>query len=189
MDIRNKSLNLPIAIVSVAIPVLVAILFYLPRPHIEAGFNVYILPLFHAGLNSATAVLLLASLYFIRRGQIKAHKVTNLIAVALSAIFLLSYVTYHFFTESTKYGDSDHNGVVDAAEKALVSGSSYFYYFILLSHILLAVIIVPLVLFTLLRGFQSDFVRHKKIARITWPIWLYVAVTGVIVYIMISPYY
>lgn len=189
MDIRNKSLNLPIAIVSVVIPLVVAVLVYLPRTHIEAGFNVYILPLFHAGLNSATAVLLLASLYFIRRGQIKAHKVTNLIAVALSAIFLLSYVTYHFFAKSTKYGDSDHNGVVDAAEKALVSGSAYFYYFILLTHIVLAAIIVPLVLFTLLRGFQSDFVKHKKIARWTWPIWFYVAVTGVIVYIMISPYY
>jgi putative membrane protein len=189
MDIRNKSLNTPIAIISVAIPVLVAILFYLPRPHIEAGFNVYILPLFHAILNSATAVLLLGSLYFIRRGQIKAHKVTNLIAVALSAIFLLSYVTYHFFTESTKYGDANHDGIVDAGEKALVSGSAYIYYFILLSHILLAIIIVPLVLFTLLRGFQSDFVKHKKIARYTWPIWFYVAVTGVIVYIMISPYY
>jgi putative membrane protein len=189
MDIRNKSLNLPIAIISVAIPVLVAILFYLPRPHIEAGFNVYILPLFHAILNSATAVLLLGSLFFIRRGQIKAHKITNLIAVGLSAIFLLSYVTYHFFTESTKYGDSNHDGIVDATEKALVSGSAYIYYFILLSHILLAIVIVPLVLFTLLRGFQSDFVRHKKIARITWPIWFYVAVTGVIVYIMISPYY
>ncbi|SFD30612.1 putative membrane protein [Chitinophaga sp. CF118] len=189
MDIRNKSLNLPIGIISVAIPVLVAILFYLPRPHMEAGFNVNILPLFHAILNSATAILLLGSLYFIRRGHIKAHKITNLIAVALSAVFLLSYVTYHFFTESTKYGDSNHDGVVDAAEKALVSGTAYLYYFILLSHILLAIIIVPLVLFTLLRGFQSDFVRHKKIARFTWPIWFYVAVTGVIVYIMISPYY
>jgi len=189
MDIRNKRLNLPIAIISVAIPVLVAILFYLPRPHIEAGFNVYILPLFHAILNSATAVLLVGSLYFIRSGHIKAHKITNLIAVSLSAIFLLSYVTYHFFTESTKYGDSNHDGIVDAGEKALVSGSAYLYYFILLSHILLAIIIVPLVLFTLLRGFQSDFVKHKKIARITWPIWFYVAVTGVIVYIMISPYY
>jgi putative membrane protein len=134
MDIRNKSLNLPIAIISVAIPVLVAILFYLPRPHIEAGFNVYILPLFHAILNSATAVLLLGSLFFIKRGQIKAHKITNLIAVGLSAIFLVSYVTYHFFTESTKYGDANHDGIVDATEKALVSGSAYIYYFILLAY-------------------------------------------------------
>jgi len=189
MDIKSKNLNLPITVISIAIPVLVALLFYVPRPHVQAGFNVYMLPLFHAILNSATAVLLLGSLFFIRKGQIKAHKVTNLIAVALSAIFLLSYVTYHFFAKKTMYGDVDHNLVVDAAEKAAVGGTAYIYYFILLTHILLAIVIVPLVLFTLLRGFQSDYVKHKKIARYTWPIWFYVAVTGVIVYIMISPYY
>lgn len=189
MDIKSKNLNLPIAIVSIVIPVLVAILFYLPRPNIEAGFNVQILPLFHAVLNSTTAVLLLASLYFIRRGQVNAHKTTNLIAVALSTLFLLSYVTYHFLTDSTKYGDTNHDHVVDAAEKAVVAGSAYIYYFILLTHILLAIITVPLVLFTLLRGFQSNFEKHKKIARWTWPIWFYVAVTGVVVYVMISPYY
>lgn len=188
-SLKNKNLNLPIAIISIVIPVLVAILFYLPRPHMEAGFNVQLLPLFHAILNSATAVLLLASLYFIKNGHIKAHKVANLTAVVLSTIFLLSYVTYHFFTESTKFGDANHDGVLDAIEKAAVGGSRYFYYFILLTHIVLAVVIVPLVLFTLLRGLQSDFVKHKKIARVTWPIWFYVAVTGVVVYIMISPYY
>ncbi|MBW8685880.1 DUF420 domain-containing protein [Chitinophaga rhizophila] len=189
MDLKSKNLNLPIAIISIVIPVVVAILFYLPRPNVEAGFNVSILPLFHAVLNSATAVLLLGSLFFIRNGQIKAHKITNLIAVALSLVFLVSYVTYHFFTESTKYGDLNHDHIVDATEKAAISSTAAIYYFILLTHIVLAAIIVPLVLFTLLRGFQSDFVKHKKIARITWPIWFYVAVTGVIVYVMISPYY
>jgi putative membrane protein len=189
MDIKSKNLNLPITIISIVIPVVVAILFYLPRPNIEAGFNVHILPLFHAVLNSATAVLLLGSLFFIRRGQVKAHKVTNLIAVALSLVFLVSYVTYHFLAKSTKYGDLNHDYIVDATEKAALGGTSVVYYFILLTHIVLAAIIVPLVLFTLLRGFQSDFVRHKKIARYTWPIWFYVAVTGVIVYVMISPYY
>ncbi|KAA2244750.1 DUF420 domain-containing protein [Chitinophaga agrisoli] len=189
MSIKNKNLNLPIAIISIVIPVLVAILFYLPRPKMEAGFDVHILPLVHAILNSATAVLLLASLYFIKNGHVQAHKVANLTAVVLSAIFLISYVTFHFFTESTKFGDSDHNHILDAAEKTAVGGTRYVYYFILLTHIVLAVVIVPLVLFTLLRGLQSDFTRHKKIARITWPIWFYVAITGVIVYVMISPYY
>jgi len=189
MSIKNKNLNLPITIISIAIPVVVAILFYLPRPHMEAGFNIQVLPLFHAILNSATAILLLASLYFIRNKQVQAHKVANLSAVVLSALFLVSYVTYHFFTETTRYGDTNHDGVVDALEKAAVGGSRYVYYFILLTHIVLAVVIVPLVLFTLVRGLQSDFARHKKIARITWPIWFYVAITGVIVYVMISPYY
>ncbi|WP_298736821.1 DUF420 domain-containing protein [uncultured Chitinophaga sp.] len=189
MSIKNKNLNLPIAIVSVLIPVVVAVLFYLPRPEMEAGFDIRILPLFHAILNSATAILLLASLYFIKNGQTKAHKITNLVAVSLSALFLISYVTYHFFSESTRFGDINHDGVLDAAEKTLAGGARYVYYFILLSHILLAVVIVPLVLFTLLRGLQADYVRHRKIARITWPIWFYVAITGVIVYVMISPYY
>jgi putative membrane protein len=189
MSIKNKNLNLPITIVSILIPVVVAILFYLPRPEMQAGFDIRILPLFHAILNSATAILLLASLYFIKNGQTKAHKVTNLIAVSLSALFLVSYVTYHFFAESTRFGDVNHDGVLDAAEKAMVGGTRYVYYFILLTHIVLAAVIVPLVLFTLLRGLQADYVRHRKIARITWPIWFYVAITGVIVYVMISPYY
>ncbi|WP_295127028.1 DUF420 domain-containing protein [uncultured Chitinophaga sp.] len=186
---QNKNLNVPIAIVSIAVPVLVAILFLMPHPNYQPGFDVRILPLFHAILNSATAVLLAASLYFIKNGHKKAHKVANLSAVGLSAVFLLSYVTYHFLASSTLFGDMDHNGVVDAAEKAAVGGTRYFYYFVLLTHIFLAAIIIPFVLFSLLRAFQGDDARHRRISRITWPMWFYVAVTGVIVYIMISPYY
>lgn len=189
MSLKNKNLNIPIAIISIVIPVLVAILFIIPKPDIEAGFDVKLMPFFHAVLNSGTAVLLVASLVFIKNGRRRAHKWANLTAVGLSVLFLLSYVTYHFLTESTKFGDVDHNGIVDAAELGMIGGVRYVYYFLLLTHILLAVIIVPLVLFTLLRAFQDDNVRHRRIARITWPIWFYVAVTGVIVYIMISPYY
>lgn len=189
MKLVNKNLNVPIAIISVAIPLVVAVLFILPRPDIEAGFDVKVLPFFHALLNSATAVLLLASLYFIKNGHQQAHKWANLLAVIISVIFLLSYVTYHFLTESTRFGDVNHDGVVDVAEKAALGAGRYIYYFLLLTHIVLAAVIVPMVLFTLLRAFQGDNPRHRKIARITWPIWFYVAVTGVIVYIMIQPYY
>ncbi|WP_143309696.1 DUF420 domain-containing protein [Chitinophaga vietnamensis] len=189
MELKNKNLNLPITIVSIAIPVVVALLFFLPKPEMHPGFDIRILPLFHAILNSATAVLLLASLYFIKNGHVKAHKIANLVAVTLSVLFLVSYVTYHAMAPETRFGDVDHNGVVDAAEKASLGGIRYLYLFLLLTHIVLAGVIVPLVLFTLLRGFQNDIPRHRKIARITWPIWFYVAVTGVIVYIMISPYY
>lgn len=188
-NLKNKNLNLPIAIVSILIPVVVAVLFVLPKPDIEAGFDVRVMPFFHALLNSATAVLLLASLYFIKNGYTKAHKWANLTAVVLSVVFLLSYVTYHFLTDSTKFGDINHDQIVDATEKAALGGIRYVYYFLLLTHIVLAAIIVPLVLFTLLRAFQNDNERHRKIARITWPIWFYVAITGVVVYIMISPYY
>jgi putative membrane protein len=189
MRLKDKNLNVPIAIISILIPLVVAILFVLPKPDISVGFNVRILPFFHAVLNSATAILLVASLLFIKRNQIKAHQWTNLAAVGLSAIFLISYVTYHFLTESTKYGDTDHDGVVSAAETAALGSIRYIYYFILLTHILLAIVIVPLVLFTLLRAYQQDYAKHRRIAKITWPIWFYVAVTGVIVYIMIAPYY
>lgn len=188
-NLKNRNLNLPIAIISIVIPLVVAVLFVLPKPDIEAGFDVRIMPFFHALLNSATAVLLLASLYFIKNGYITAHKWANLTAVILSICFLLSYVTYHFLTESTKFGDINHDQLVDAAEIASVGSIRYLYYFLLLTHIVLAVIIVPLVLFTLLRAFQENYTRHRKIARITWPIWFYVAITGVVVYIMIQPYY
>ncbi|WP_126245821.1 DUF420 domain-containing protein [Chitinophaga rhizosphaerae] len=186
---KNKNLNIIITIISIVIPVAVAVLFVLPQPNVQVGFDVKVMPFFHAILNSATAVLLLASLFFIKNGRKTAHKWANLSAVGLSVIFLLSYVTYHFLTESTKFGDMDHNGVVDAAEIAAIGGVRYVYYFLLLTHIVLAVVIVPLVLFTLLRGFQSDWPKHRRIARITWPIWFYVAITGVVVYMMISPYY
>ncbi len=155
MELKNRNLNIFIAIVSIAIPVVVAVLFVLPKPDVEAGFDVRVMPFFHAVLNSATAVLLMASLWFIKNGKKSAHKWANLGAVGLSCIFLLSYVTYHFLTESTKFGDVDHNGIVDAAEKAALGGISYVYYFLLLTHILLAIVIVPLVLFTLLRGFRA----------------------------------
>ncbi|HEY0272619.1 MAG TPA: DUF420 domain-containing protein, partial [Chitinophaga sp.] len=110
-------------------------------------------------------------------------------AIVLSALFLVSYVTYHSIAPTTLYGDLNHDGVVDAGEKALAGGVRYVYYLLLLSHIVLAAVIVPMVLFTALFAFQEKFRRHKKLARYTWPAWFYVAITGVIVYIMISPFY
>ncbi len=145
--------------------------------------------LFHAILNSTTAILLLASLYFIKNKRIRAHRAANLTAVVLSAIFLISYVIYHSTNPSVKYGDLNHDGLLSADEKIQAGELRYVYYFILGSHIILSGIIIPLVLFTLQRAFQEKFERHKKLARVTWPLWFYVAVTGVIVYVMISPYY
>ncbi|NIG52640.1 DUF420 domain-containing protein [Chitinophaga sp. Cy-1792] len=189
MGIKDKNLSTPIVIVSIAIPVVVALLFFLPKPDFQPGFDPHVLPLFHAILNSATAILLVASLYFIKNKQVQAHKVTNLIAIGLSAIFLVSYVTYHALVPETIYGDLNGDNKLSEAEIAAAGGIRYLYYFILTSHIILSTIIVPLVLFTAWRGFQMDIPRHRKIARITWPIWFYVAITGVIVYIMLSPYH
>jgi putative membrane protein len=186
---KEKNLTLPIIIISIAIPVAVAIIILMPGIKINYGFNTRALPLFHALLNSTTAILLLASLYFIKNGQIKAHKTANLIAVILSAIFLISYVIYHSSNPSIKYGDLNHDGILSDDEKLKAGPLRYAYYFILTSHIVLSGVIVPLVLFTLQRAFQEKFDKHRKLARITWPVWFYVAFTGVIVYLMISPYY
>jgi putative membrane protein len=186
---RGRSLTGAIIIVSIAIPLAVAFLILMPQEKVSFGFNTRTLPFFHAILNSSTAILLIASLYFIKNGQIKAHKRANLIAVVLSSIFLLSYVIYHASNQSTRFGDLDHNGILSDAEKQQAGSLRYIYYFILTTHITLSAIIIPFVLFTLQRAFQERFDKHRKLARITWPMWLYVAVTGVIVYVMINPYY
>ena len=186
---KTRSLTAPIIIVSIAIPVAVAVIILVPQAKIDFGFNTRFLPLFHAILNSSTAILLIASLYFIKNGQIKAHKTANLMAVVLSSIFLISYVIYHASNPSTRFGDLNHDGILSEEERLAAGSLRYVYYFILSTHIILSGIIVPLVLFTLQKAFQEKFDKHRKLARITWPIWLYVAVTGVVVYLMISPYY
>ena len=186
---QSRNLTPAIIIVSIAIPAAVAFLILVPQVKIDFGFNTHFLPLFHAILNSSTAILLLASLYFIRKGQVTAHKRANLTAVVLSSVFLISYVIYHAANRSTLYGDINHDGFVSPDEKAQAGPLRYIYFFILSSHIILSGIIIPLVLFTLQRAFQERFDKHRRLARITWPVWFYVAVTGVVVYLMISKYY
>jgi putative membrane protein len=160
-----------------------------PSVKLDLGFSTKSLPLVHAILNSSTAILLLASLYFIRKGQIKAHKTANLLAVLLSAVFLISYVIYHATNPSVRYGDINHDGVLSFEEKDAAGAWRYIYYFILTTHILLSGIIVPFVLFTLQRAFQDKIDKHRKLAKITWPIWFYVAVSGVVVYLMVNKFY
>lgn len=163
-----------IAVLSVAIPVVVAMLFYMPKEG-SSQVDVSFLPTLHAILNSLTAVALVIGYYSIKKGNRKSHRNAMIVAFGLSSIFLVSYVTYHFLGERTIYGG-----------EGLLKG---IYYFILLTHIILAVIIVPLVLLSMYFGITEQYVRHRRISRWTFPTWLYVAVTGVLVYIMISPYY
>ena len=185
----QRNYNKVIIIVSIAIPAAVAFLILVPQAKIDVGFNTRSLPLFHAILNSSTAILLCASLYFILHGRVRAHRTVNWIAVALSTVFLVSYVIYHATNPSVRYGDLNHDGVLSDGEKQQAGVLRYVYYFILTTHILLSGIIIPFVLFTLQRAYQQRFPQHKRLARITWPLWLYVAVTGVVVYVMVSPYY
>ncbi len=107
----------------------------------------------------------------------------------LSAVFLIFYIWFHLYEKDTKFGDVDHNGILSAAELAAVGATRYIYFFILITHILLAMIVLPLILISFLRGFSMQIEKHKKIVRFAYPVWLYVAVSGVIVYLMISPYY
>lgn len=173
---RQRFLTITVIALSVIIPVVVGMLLFTTKPEqLTAHFDVHVLPRFHALLNSITAVILVTAYIAIRRKRIVLHKTLMLTALFCSVLFLVSYVTYHSLTDSTPYGGS---GFI-----------RYMYYFILITHIVLAVVIVPLVGFTLLRALTGRFRQHKRLARWTLPVWLYVAVTGVIVYFMIAPFY
>ncbi|AKD03575.1 DUF420 domain-containing protein [Pontibacter korlensis] len=171
---KDRKFLTVIALLSVAIPLVVAVLFFMPKGD-TPGVDVSYLPGFHAILNSLTAIALVVGYGFVKRGNSRAHRAAMLVAFGLSSLFLVSYVTYHFLGQHTVYGG-------DAPLK-------YIYYFILLTHIVLAVVIVPLVLLSVYFGITNQLKRHRRISRWTFPIWLYVAVTGVLVYLMISPYY
>jgi putative membrane protein len=167
----KQLVNRLITVVSIVIPIVVAVLF---RVKID-GYDFSFLPPIYATINALTAVLLVAALVSIKNGKRTLHEFFMRTCIALSLLFLIMYVAYHMTSDPTGFGGE---GVI-----------RYVYYFILVTHIILSIGVVPLVLFTYARAFNEEFDRHKKLARITFPIWLYVAVTGVIVYLMISPYY
>lgn len=172
----EQKYNKWIIALSVIIPVAVAVLFKIKLK--DLGFNVSplpILPPIYATINGITAVLLINAVIAIKNGNRKRHELLMKIAIACSLVFLVLYIAYHMTTDSTPYGGAGFD--------------RYAYFFILISHIILSIATIPLVLITYVRALAKKFDKHKKIAKITFPIWLYVAVTGVIVYVMISPYY
>ena len=186
----EKKFSLPIIIVSIVIPIAVAVLFSFKLK----DFGIIVEPLsflppIYATINGLTAVLLIGGLIAILNKKKAIHKKFMTSAIACSIVFLVMYVAYHLTSESVKFGDSNHDNILDLEELELVSSVRYIYYFILISHIFLSVVVIPFVLFTYVRALSEQFDRHKKLARITYPIWLYVAITGVVVYLMISPYY
>ena len=170
----KRSYTALIIFVSILVPSLVAFLCYGP-PLLKIDGDLSFMPKFHAILNSMTTVLLIAGYIFIRNKLILYHRFCMISALTLSLTFLLSYVTYHASTEPTEYGGE---GMIKTV-----------YYIILITHIIMAAGILPLILFTAYRALSGQFERHKKIARWTLPLWLYVTITGVVVYFMISPYY
>ena len=156
---------------------------------VDLGFDVHVFAKANAVINSMVAVLLLAGLFFAKQKKYELHKKIMLTAISLSVLFLPSYVAHHLLAGDTKYGDLNHDGIVSLDEKALAGNLRMIYYFILITHIPLAAIILPFILFTAYRALTGEYDKHKKLVRITWPVWFYVAVTGVVVYLMISPYY
>ena len=168
---ENNKYGIWIKIISVAIPVVVAILFGV---RVDYELPIFLPPIY-SSLNALTAVLLVLALLSIKSNKIKLHQRLMQTCIALSLVFLVMYIAYHMTTDPTTFGGEGY-------VKSL-------YFFILISHIILSIALIPLVLISYVRAFQEEFPAHRKISKITFPIWLYVAVTGVVVYLMISPYY
>lgn len=156
---------------------------------VELGFDVHIFATINAFVNASIALVLVAALVAVKTKHYELHKKFMITALVLSILFLLSYIAHHLLAGEAKFGDANHDGLVDDAEKLAVGAMRTVYLIILTTHIILAAIILPFILFTAYRGLTSEFPAHKKLARITWPLWFYVAVTGPVVYFMISPYY
>ena len=172
---KQKSYQRLINVLSIAIPVAVAVLLNPRVPKIELGEWSRVLPHFNGIINSLTSLLLLAGLYFVKRKNIQMHRRLMTAAFVLGSVFLVSYVLYHVSNESTSFGGQGWVRPV--------------YYFLLVSHIVLSVVVVRFVLLALYFALSNQIERHKRIVRWAYPIWLYVSVTGVLVYLMISPYY
>tara|TARA_A100001011_G_scaffold217412_2_gene225384 strand:- start:260 stop:850 length:591 start_codon:yes stop_codon:yes gene_type:complete len=193
---RSKSIyDILIWVVSVLVPIVVALLLFMKWDYDQLVFDMRIpnsdpiilienlpivkpltfLPPIYAIINGLTAILLVLAVYYIKNGKRKIHESLIKVCIALSLSFLVMYIAYHLTTDPTSFGGS---GLI-----------SYLYFFILITHILLSIVVIPLVLISYSRAIKSKFILHKKIAKITFPIWLYVATTGVVVYLMISPYY
>lgn len=184
----EKKLNRIAWVLTVAVLGLVGMMRRVKIP-MPDGVDLGFLPPFHATLNALTAVVLLVALYFIKQKKVQQHRNAIYVAIALSVLFLLSYVAYHFTTPETLFGDANHDGVLSELEKAAIGGTRTFYLVLLLSHIALAAGIFPFILFTFIRAYTNQIDRHRKMARWVFPLWLYVAITGPVCYFMLIPYY
>ncbi|UWX55505.1 DUF420 domain-containing protein [Maribacter litopenaei] len=170
--VKEKKFNRVITMISIVIPVVVALLFGIKIPNVAP---LSFLPPIYAAINGLTAVLLIIAVWAIKNGKRPLHQKLMMTNIGLSLLFLVMYILYHMTSDSTPYGG---DGVI-----------SYIYYFILITHIVLSIALIPLVLRTYAKAYLGNFEEHRNLAKYTFPIWLYVAITGVVVYLMISPYY
>ncbi len=186
---NNKIVNVAIILTSVLIPSIVFLLIFAPQSGKLGDFDVRFLPHLNAVLNSSVSVSLLFALFAVKQKNYRMHRNMMLSAVFLSGLFLISYLVYHFQSEQLFFGDADFNKIVDEKEKAAVGFLRPAYFFVLLTHIVLSVVVVPLVLFALYYAFGEQSQKHRIVVRFAYPIWLYVAVSGVSVYLFMLPYY
>ncbi len=175
-SIQKNDKRASLLIILFSIIVFVAVVFLSKiKLELDLPFNVHLFAQINAAINTAVSFLLLVGLLAVKRGRYALHKKVMMTSMVLSFLFLVSYICHHLLSDSTVFGGE---GTI-----------RYVYYFILITHIILAAIILPFILFTSYRALVAEWSAHKKLARITWPIWFYVSVTGVIVYLLISPYY
>lgn len=183
-----KKLNTAAWIITAAVLLLVGLMRRV-KISLPEGWDLSFLPPFHASVNALTAIVLVLAFYFIKQKNIAAHRKAIYVAMGLSVLFLLSYVAYHFTSPEIKFGDTNLDGLVDAAEATAVGSSRTFYLILLITHITLAGLILPFILFTFIRAYTGQIERHRKMAKWVFPLWLYVAITGPICYYMLMPYY
>lgn len=157
--------------------------------NVELGFDVHIFAKINAFINTCVAILLITALIAVKNQKYKLHRNMMIAAILLSVFFLVSYIAHHLLVGEAKFGDMNHDGILSNSEKLQAGSLRVFYLLLLATHIILAAVILPFILFTAYRALTSEWPLHKKLAKYTWPLWLYVAVTGPIVYLLISPYY
>ncbi len=187
-DALARRLNRLAWLLSAMVLLLVGLMRQVKIP-LPEGWDLSFLPAFHAILNTGTSLALLLALFLIKKGKVRAHKKMIYLALGLSFVFLLSYVVYHFFVPETLYGDANGDGLLAVEERAAVGSWRTVYLILLLSHVALAAITFPFILFTFVRGYTGQFDKHRRMARWVWPFWFYVAITGPLVYWMLRPYY
>lgn len=184
-----RKLKIAAWIVTVLVLGLVGAMRQIPKPDLPEGVSFHMLPLLHAILNSLVAVFLVLAILAVKKGKITLHRNFINVALTLSVLFLLSYVTYHITTPETIFGDSNKDGTLSETEKTEIGSKRTAYLVVLLSHIALAAISFPFILFTWIRGFTHQGKAHVSMAKWVFPLWLYVAVTGPVCYLMLRPFY
>ena len=189
-SLKKNDKNARLFIYTVSVVVFAAVvLLSRYKLNVDLGFDVHIFAKANATINSIVLLLLCAGLIAAFKKKYGLHKKIMLAAIFLSVLFLLSYIAHHLLAGETKFGDINHDGILSNEEKLEVGIMRTVYYFILITHIPLAAIMLPFILFTAYRALTGEYAAHKKLVRFTWPLWFYVAFTGIMVYLMISPYY